>query len=111
MTREARSRVLSMMRVRSVERSVGRRTLAECGQSVAEMALITPVLLLLLVGTIEIGGFASYGIEVSNAARAGVQYGAQSLVDSKDAAGIAQAARNDAPELAKMNVNATNSCA
>jgi Flp pilus assembly protein TadG len=111
MRRKARSQELSMMRGRSAKRSVGRRVLAERGQSVAEMALITPVLLLLLVGTIEIGRFAYYGIEVSNAARAGVQYGAQSLMDSKDVAGITQAARNDAPEVATMNVKATNRCA
>jgi Flp pilus assembly protein TadG len=85
--------------------------LGERGQSVAEMALITPMLLLLLVGTIEIGRYAYYGIEVSNAARAGVQYGAQSLTDSKDIAGITQAAQKDAPEVAGMNVTATNRCA
>ena len=108
---DAGSPLMRRMRVRSAERSPGRRVFAQRGQSVAEMALITPVLLLLLVGTIEVGRFAYYGIEVSNAARAGVQYGAQSLVDSKDAAGITQAARNDAPEVPGMNVNATNRCA
>jgi Flp pilus assembly protein TadG len=53
-------------------RKIRRDTLARSGQSVAEMALLTPLLLLMLVGTIEIGRFAYYGIEVSNAARAGV---------------------------------------
>jgi Flp pilus assembly protein TadG len=81
------------------------------GQSVVEIALVTPMLLLLLVGTIEIGRYAYYGIEVSSAARAGVQYGAQSLADSKDLAGITQASRNDAPEVPGMNVTATDQCA
>jgi Flp pilus assembly protein TadG len=81
------------------------------GQSVVEVALMTPLLLLLLVGTIEIGRYAYYGIEVSSAARAGVQYGAQSLADSKDLAGITQAAQKDAPEVSGMDVTATNQCA
>ena len=81
------------------------------GQSVAEIALVTPLLLLMLLGTIEIGRFAYYGIEVSNAARAGVQYGAQNLADSRDLAGITTAARNDAPEVPGLQVTATDKCA
>jgi Flp pilus assembly protein TadG len=75
------------------------------------MALLTPILLLLLVGAIEIGRFAYYGIEASNAARAGVQYGAQSLADSKDLAGITLAARNDAPEISRLSVSSEDRCA
>jgi Flp pilus assembly protein TadG len=92
-------------------RAVRSEVVRERGQSVVEIAMLTPLLLLLLVGTIEIGRFAYYGIEVSNAARAGVQYGAQSLADSRDVGGITQAAKNDAPEVAAMSVSATNRCA
>jgi Flp pilus assembly protein TadG len=91
--------------------TVRRARFAQRGQSVAEVALVTPLLLLLLLGAIEIGRFAYYGIEVSNAARAGVQYGAQSLADSKDISGITKAAQNDAPEVADLRVNAQNQCA
>jgi len=87
------------------------RRFLERGQSVAEIALLTPLLLLMLLGTIEIGRFAYYGIEVSSAARAAVQFGAQSLADSKDVAGITQAAKNDAPEVPGLNVTATDRCA
>src|SRR5438045_9386601 len=87
-------------------RRIGRHRHARRGQSVAEMALVTPLLLLMLLGTIEIGRFAYYGIEVSNAARAGVQFGAQSLADSRDVTGITQAAQNDAPEVPGLNVTA-----
>jgi len=83
----------------------------EKGQSVAEVALVTPLLLLLLVGAIEIGRFAYYGIEVANAARAGVQYGSQSLADSFDLPGITQAAKNDAPEVTGLGVTRLNRCA
>jgi hypothetical protein len=88
-----------------------RNRLAERGQSVAEIALVTPMLLLLVIGTIEIGRFAYYGIEVANAARAGVQYGAQSLADSKDLAGITLAARHDAPEVSSLSVTSQDRCA
>jgi len=81
------------------------------GQSLAEVALLTPLLLLLLVGTIEVGRFAYYSIEVSNAARAAVQYGAQSLADSKDTAGIQSAADKDAPDIPGLGVTPTTSCA
>jgi Flp pilus assembly protein TadG len=83
----------------------------QCGQSVVEMALVTPLLLLMLLGTIEIGRFAYYGIELSSAARAGVQFGAQSLADSRDLDGIRQAAQNDAPEVPGLNVAASDQCA
>jgi hypothetical protein len=84
---------------------------SESGQSLAEIALLTPLLLLLLVGTIEIGRFAYYSIEVSNAARAAVQYGAQSLADSKDTPGLLLAARRDAPEVSGLNLNSQDLCA
>lgn len=88
-----------------------RWSLGESGQSLVEMALLTPVLLLMLVGIIEVGRFAFYSIEVANAARAAVQYGAQSLADSKDSPGLEQAAIYDAPDLPGMRVNSTYLCA
>lgn len=83
----------------------------DTGQSLAEVALVTPLLLALLMGTIEIGRFAYYSIEVTNAARAGVQYAAQSLADSKDTPRIQQASRNDAPNLSNLNVTSRDLCA
>jgi Flp pilus assembly protein TadG len=80
----------------------------ESGQSLVELALILPVLLLLLVGVIEIGRFAFYSILVANAARAGAQYGAQSLITSADFTGITAAAQNDG--LASLNVTPQLSC-
>jgi Flp pilus assembly protein TadG len=100
-----------MLRRGSLRTFNERRTESETGQSVAEVAMLTPLLLLLLLGTIEIGRYAYYGIEVANAARAGVQYGAQSLADSKDLTGIRQAARSDAPEVQSLNVTSRDRCA
>lgn len=83
----------------------------EKGQTLLELALLMPILLLLLVGIFEVGRFAYYSIEVSNAARAAVQYGAQSLADSKDTSGLTQAARNDSADLSGINVTSTVLCA
>src|ERR1700730_16367545 len=68
----------------------------ERGQSLVELPVVVPLLLLLLVGIIEIGRFAFYSILVSNAARAGAQYGAQSLATAGDTTGISTAGTNDA---------------
>jgi Flp pilus assembly protein TadG len=82
---------------------------AQGGQSLLELALVLPMLLLLLVGTIEIGRFAYYSIVVSNAARAGAQYGAQNLTTAADLAGMQTAANNDA-NIAGLTVTPIVQC-
>jgi Flp pilus assembly protein TadG len=74
------------------------------GQSILEMALVLPILLLLLVGTIEIGRFAYYSILVASAARAGAQYGAQNLATAADKTGIQTAALNDGQNVTGLTV-------
>ena len=101
-----------MTRNFSISRGTGPVTKsAENGQTLLEVALLTPLLLLLLVGIFEVGRFAYYSIEVSNAARAAVQYGAQSLADAKDTPKISLAATNDSPDLSGLTVNSTVLCA
>jgi Flp pilus assembly protein TadG len=65
------------------------------GQSLVEVALMLPFLLLLLMGVIEFGRYAYIGILVGNAARAGAAYGVQGNIQSGDQAGITAAAKND----------------
>jgi Flp pilus assembly protein TadG len=84
------------------------RVRASSGQTVVEVALLLPLLLLLLVGLIELGRYAYFDILISNAARAGAQYGAQSLIQAADVAGIRRAAQNDG--LAAMTITATQQC-
>lgn len=45
------------------------------GQSIVEMALVTPLLLLLLVGVIDVGRAMAVKIAVTNASREGARYG------------------------------------
>jgi hypothetical protein len=82
---------------------IGARKSSESGQAFVELFLaMTFILVPLLIGAGEFARAAYAYIEVSNAARAAVQYGAQnhatandSTGDAGDTAGMLTAARND----------------
>lgn len=80
------------------------------GQALVELALILPMLILLLTGTAEVGVIAYAAIEVSNAALAGVSYGAQSHTTASDSANILLAATQDAPNLTNISATQTLAC-
>lgn len=67
----------------------------DAGQTLLEVALLTPMLLALLLGVIELGRYAYFAILVGNAARAGAAYGSQGVAQSTDGAGICSTASND----------------
>jgi Flp pilus assembly protein TadG len=75
------------------------------GQAMIELVLALPILLLLTLGIIEFGRVAYYSLEVSEAARAGAQYGTQSLADAMNTGNITQAAQNNAQDIATLTVN------
>jgi Flp pilus assembly protein TadG len=87
---------------------------SQTGQALLEVALITPILLALLIGTIELGRYAYLGILVGNAARAGAAYGSESLPQSADQTGIALAAHNDfqsnGQPVSALTVSSSDSC-
>jgi hypothetical protein len=89
---------------------VGRLARAEAGYALAEMAIIVPVLVLLLIGLIELGRYAQYSIVVGNAARAGVQYGAQTLGTAANFTAMETAAKNDAGNIAGVDAHASKFC-
>jgi len=80
------------------------------GQSAVELALVIPLLLTSLLVAVEMGRLLYIQIAVANAARAGVQYGAQSLATAGDDSGMETAASNDAPNIAGMSATATHFC-
>lgn len=85
-----------------------RRT--EAGQSLLEFALMLPMVLLLVTGVAEIGRAAYYSITVSNAATAGVEYGAQDSQHAGDG-NMPQAAVNDGNGIVTLgNTSATHGC-
>jgi Flp pilus assembly protein TadG len=87
---------------------------SESGQSLAELALMTPLLVLMLIGVIELGRYAQIAILVGNAARAGAAYGAQSLAQSADKTGIQTSADNDfqnsGQNVSLLTVNSSFTC-
>jgi Flp pilus assembly protein TadG len=88
------------------------RSAAACdsGSALAEMAIVLPLLVLLLISLIEIGRFGDYTIRAGNAARAGVQYGAQNTITAEDFTGMQTAATHDAQSPALFTATASNFC-
>ncbi len=82
----------------------------ESGSALAEIALVLPLLVLLLIGLVEVGRFGNYTILVGNAARAGVQYGAQNTITAADTAGMQNAALRDGQNLAGLTATASTFC-
>ena len=79
----------------------------QSGSSLLEFALVLPIVLVLLIGLIDLGRAAYFGILTSNAARAGAQYGAQSIFTSTDTTGMSNAAIADAPNIGLTAVATT----
>lgn len=80
------------------------------GQALMEAALSLPLLLLLLVGAVEFARVAYAAIEVSNAASAGAEYGAQNSAAAGDLTGISTASQDDASNISLGTTRASISC-
>lgn len=77
------------------------------GASLIETALLVPVFLLILIGSIDLGRTCYAAIEVASAAQAGALYGAQNATDTT---GMVAAAKLDAGDLTSMVPTATYGC-
>ena len=73
------------------------------GAALVELAFVTPILLLLLFGAIDLGRAFYVGIEVANAAHAGAEYGS---INPSNTAGITAAAQQSAPNVSNLTVAA-----
>lgn len=93
-----------------VQRRIRRAALKEQGTSLLELAFLLPILILLLLGIVDVGRYAELSIRVANAARAGAQYGAQSLADANDWQGIGQAVTDDGDSRMAPNVSIVCYC-
>lgn len=80
-------------------RGIRRLLVAEEGKSLIELAFVMPILVTLALGTFEIGRVMYAQIEVTNAARAGIAYGAQDLAAAAATSSVQAAATNDAANL------------
>lgn len=106
------------MRVTTVARwfgSLAKWTIAgkineNTGSAIVETAVMIPIFSAMLVGAVEFGTLTFAAIEVSNAAKAGVQYGVQSASNAGDITGIQNAAANDAPDVTLGSTTVSHSC-
>lgn len=71
----------------------------ERGQSIVETALVFPLLVTMIVGTVEMTRVVNASIGVANAAKAGAQYACKNGYTAQDTTGIATAASNEVPNL------------
>jgi hypothetical protein len=78
---------------------------SQAGLALVEFAVVVPVLLFLVIGIIETGRFMYLSIMVGNAARAGVQYGAQGAATMNDSPGMTRAALNDGQSLSGLTIS------
>jgi Flp pilus assembly protein TadG len=83
---------------------------SERGSSAVEMALIVPVMIGLLLGAIDYGRVFYSAMAVTHAATVGAQYGAQSVTQSLDNAGMISAASGAATDVSGFSATAGRSC-
>lgn len=80
------------------------------GVAAVEMALVLPFLLFIVLLVSDFGRIFYTAITLTNAARAGAAYGAQSPARSVDSAGIRQAATQEAQDIGLIGVSTAPSC-
>jgi Flp pilus assembly protein TadG len=76
------------------------------GQSLVELALIAPVLIVLMLGVIDFGRVYFAHVAVTNAAQNGAAYAAQNAINAADTVGIKAAATGDTGQL--LHTSGTN---
>jgi Flp pilus assembly protein TadG len=80
------------------------------GSALVELALVTPLLLLLAAGVLNYGFALRTATAVATAAHAGAQYGSSAVGNVYDTAGIRAAALNAEPNVTGMEVSSVVSC-
>jgi Flp pilus assembly protein TadG len=71
------------------------------------MAIIVPILMLLLLAAADFARLFYVSIEVNSAARAGAQYGSQTVMTAADISGMIAAAQADGSNVNNLSVTAT----
>lgn len=77
------------------------------GQGLVEMAVALPVLILLLLAAADFGRLFYTWIAVNNAARAGAQYGSQTLTNAANTSGMQLAATTDGSNITGLTATAS----
>jgi Flp pilus assembly protein TadG len=78
---------------------IWKRGRGESGSGLLELALTISLLIILALGATDFARAFYAAIEVSDAARAGAQYGSQNTATAADSTGMVNAAKANAPNL------------
>ncbi len=89
---------------------MSRWTKTERGAQLIEMAILTPFLLLVLLGSTDFARVAYHAITLANAARAGAQFATFSSVAAFNTAGIKAAADLEAENIGTITVASNLYC-
>jgi len=98
------------MRMRGIFGRAIRRGLGDSGVAAIELALATPVLLLMVTGSFDFGRVLYQEHRLEAAARAGTQYAMQNTTTQTDTDSIAAAVRADANDTANSLTVASSVC-
>jgi Flp pilus assembly protein TadG len=102
-------KITMLMLQRSQTRSRTRLAGREQGSAVIELAMMTPLLVLLLLCAFDFGRVFHAAMSVSGAAHAGANYGAQSIIRVMDFTGMENTALQHAPGMG-ISASATRIC-
>jgi Flp pilus assembly protein TadG len=81
----------------------------KAGNVTIEFGFVVLFMATLAIGAYDFGNLGYQKIAITNAARAGSQYGVQDMSTAEDLTGMVQAARNDIDDTANaLNINASN---
>lgn len=83
---------------------------SEKAQSLAEFALLTPILFVMLIGAVDIGRYTHFRMLLGNSAHAGAEYGSLNVSTVMDTTGITSAATNDAPTISGIAITPGYGC-
>jgi Flp pilus assembly protein TadG len=82
---------------------------SQSGSAFVELVVSLPLLMLILIGTIDFARVFNMSIELTNAARAGAQFGTKTVLSSTNGAGMSSAALT-ATDLTGVTVITGRTC-
>jgi Flp pilus assembly protein TadG len=83
---------------------------SEAGGALIELAVSLPLLIVIIAGTVDFARVFNMSVTLTNAARAGAQWGSYDVARSGNAAGMQTAAINSVPDLPGVTAVATRTC-
>ncbi len=93
----------------NITKSLRRLSRGNAGNVTIEFGFVILFMVTLALGAYDFGNLGYQKIAVTNAARAGSQYGVQDMSTAEDTAGMIQAARNDINDTANaLDIGAIN---